>query len=125
MGQNQENVKNPEADRGHGEEINGDELSDMILKECPPALRGRFVSADHIFADAAFSDVDAEFEQFSMDPRCTPKGILSAHLVDENSDFTRNDRSSGLASPHLPGPEETKAGAMPSHDRLWLDDSKD
>jgi hypothetical protein len=34
----------------------------MILKECPPALRGRFVSADHIFADAAFSDVDAEFE---------------------------------------------------------------
>jgi hypothetical protein len=34
----------------------------MILKECPPLLRGRFVSADHVFADAAFSDVDAELE---------------------------------------------------------------
>ena len=62
MGQNQENVENLEADRGHREEINRDQLLGMILKECPPALRGRFVSADHVFADAAFSDVDAEFE---------------------------------------------------------------
>jgi len=62
MGQNQENVENLEVDRGHCEEINRDQLRGMILKECPPALRGRFVSADHVFADAAFSDVDAEFE---------------------------------------------------------------
>ena len=62
MGQNQENVENLETDRGHGEEIDGDQLLGMILKECPPALRGRFVSADHVFADAAFSDVYAEFE---------------------------------------------------------------
>jgi hypothetical protein len=41
MGQNQENVKNLETDRGHGEEIDGDQLLGMILKECPPALRGR------------------------------------------------------------------------------------
>ena len=62
MGQNQENVENLEVDRGHCEEINRDQLRGMILKECPPALRGRFVSADHVFADAAFSDVYAEFE---------------------------------------------------------------
>jgi hypothetical protein len=39
MGQNQENVKNLEADRGHREEINRDQLLGMILKECPPAER--------------------------------------------------------------------------------------
>jgi len=32
MGQNQENVKNLKADRGHGEEINGDKLLRMILE---------------------------------------------------------------------------------------------
>jgi len=58
MGQNQENVENLEVDRGHCEEINRDQLRGMILKECPPALRGRFVSADHVFANAAFSDVE-------------------------------------------------------------------
>ena len=62
MGQNQENVENLEVDRGHREEINRDQLLHMILKECPPTLRGRFGSEDHVFADAAFSDVDAEFE---------------------------------------------------------------
>jgi len=62
MGQNQENVKNLKADRGHREEINGDQLLRMILEESAPSLRGRFVSADHVFADAAFSDIDAEFE---------------------------------------------------------------
>ena|SRR5215469_9091872 len=124
MGQHQKHVKNLEADRGHGEEIKRHELLDMIFEECAPLLRRRFVAAQHVFADAALSDVDAEFEQFSMDPRCTPKGILPAHPVDENSDFTRNDRSSGSAAPHLPGPEQTKAGSMPSHDRLWLDNSQ-
>jgi len=62
MGQNQENVKNLKTDRGHGEEIDGDQLLGMILKECPPALRGRFVTSQHVFADTALSDVDAEFE---------------------------------------------------------------
>jgi len=62
MGQHQKHVKNLEADRGHGEEINGDELSDMIFEECAPRLRGRSVAAQHVFGDTALSDVDAKFE---------------------------------------------------------------
>ena len=83
-----------------------------------------FVSADHVFADAALSDVEAKFEQFAVDAGCTPtpKGILPAHLADEISDLARNDGSSRLAVAHLPDPEEAKAGSMPSHDRFWLDD---
>jgi len=94
MGQNQENIKNLEADRGHGEEINGDQLLRVILEESAPSLRGRFVSPDHVFANAAFRDVDAEFEQFAMDPRCAPKEILPAHLADQISDLARNEGSS-------------------------------
>ncbi len=40
MGQHQKHVKNPETDRGHGEEIDGDQLLGVILQECAPGLRG-------------------------------------------------------------------------------------
>jgi hypothetical protein len=43
---------------------------------------------------------------------CTLTGILSAHLAEQISDLARNDRPSGLAAPHLPGPEQPKAGTM-------------
>jgi len=96
----------------------------MILKECPPALRGRFVTSQHVFADTALSDVDAEFEEFAMDAGCTPSGVLPAHRADEISDLARNDRPSRLAAPHLPSPEQSKAGTMPSQDRFWFDDGQ-
>jgi hypothetical protein len=62
LGQKQENVTNLETDRRHDEEIDGDQLLGMILKECPPARRGRFVTSQHAFDDTALSDVNAEFE---------------------------------------------------------------
>jgi len=99
MGQHQKHVKNLEADRRHREEINGDQLLRMILKECPPVLRGHFVSANYVFADAALSDVEAKFEQFAMDAGCTPQGILPAHLADQVSDLAQNNWSSALAVP--------------------------
>ena len=30
-------------------------------------------------------------------------------------------RASGLAAPHPPGPEQPKAGTMPSYDRFWFE----
>jgi hypothetical protein len=35
---------------------------------------------------AALTDVDAELEQLTVDPWCTPTGILSAHLAEQISD---------------------------------------
>jgi len=82
------------------------------------------MEAQHVFADTALSDVDAQSEQFAMDAGGTPPGILAAHLANESSDLVRNDGSSGLAAPHLPSPEQSKAGPMPSNDRFWLDDNQ-
>ena len=59
-----------------------------------------------------------------MDAGRTPTGILPAHLADQISDLARKDRSSGWAAPHLPGPEQTKAGTMPGKDRFWPDDGQ-
>src|SRR3984893_13204086 len=124
MGQHQKHVKDLETDRGHSEEVDGDQLLGVILQEGAPGLRRRLAAAHHVFAHAALTDVDAEFEQFAMDAGRTPTGILPAHLADQISDLERNDRSSGLAAPHLPGPEQSKAGTMPGYDRFWLDDGQ-
>ena len=124
MGQNEKHVKNLEADCGHGEKIDGDQLLDMIREEGAPSLRRRFMAAQHVFADAALSDVDAKFEQFAMDAGCTPAGILPAHLADQMSDLMRNDGSAGLAAAHLPGPEQAEASTMPRYDRFRPDDGK-
>jgi hypothetical protein len=124
MGQHQEHVKYLEVDRRHREEVDRNHLLGVILQGCAPGLRWRFARAHHVFADTALSDADAEFEKFAVDPWCTPVGILSAHLADQFSDLAGNDQSSRLAAPHLPGPEQAKAGTMPGNDCFWLDDDQ-
>src|SRR5215472_14752136 len=113
MGKHQKQVKNRKTDGGDGEEIDGDQLLGMILKEGTPSLRGRFVAAQHVFADTALSDVDAQFEQFAKDAGCTPAGILLAHPADKMSDLLGDDGSSGLAASYLPGPESAEASTVP------------
>ena len=51
MGQNQKYVKDLEADGGHGEEVDRDQLLGMVLQEGAPSLRRRFAAAHHIFAE--------------------------------------------------------------------------
>jgi hypothetical protein len=81
MGQHQKHVKDLEADRGHREEVDGDQLLSMILEKCAPSLRRRFAAAHHIFAYAALTDVDAELEQFTVDLWCTQLSTSSNELV--------------------------------------------
>ena len=124
MGQHKEHVKNLKTDGGDGEEIDGDQLLGMILKEGTPSLRRRFAAARHVFADTALSDLDAQFEQFAMDAGCTPARILFAHPADKISDLVGDDGSSGLAASYRPSPESAEAGTLPRYNSLWLDDGQ-
>jgi hypothetical protein len=96
----------------------------VILQECAPGLGRGCASAYDVFADTTLPDVDAKLEKFTVDAGCTPSGVLPAHLADQISDLARNQRSSRLAVPHVPGPEQAKAGMMPGKDRFWLEDGQ-
>jgi len=111
-----------ETDGGRREEVDGDHLREVVLEERAPGLRRRLVAAHDVFAHAGLTDVDAEFEQFTVAARRTPQGILSAHPADQMSDLVRDERLSRLAAAHLPGLEQAKTGTMPGHNRLGLDD---
>ena len=47
----------------------------VVAEECPPALGRRVSSPDHVLGHARLSDIDAELEEFSMDPRRSPQRI--------------------------------------------------
>ena len=97
--------------------FDGDQLLSMILQDCAPSLRRRrFAAAHHVFADAGLTDVDAELEQLTVDPWCTPKWILPAHPADQISDLTGNDRyviAVGRAAPSTSRKHESPCDARP------------
>src|SRR5437870_11538820 len=79
MGQYQKHVEDLETDRGHGEEVDGDQLLGVILQECAPGLRRRLLSP-------------MSMPSLSSSPwmrSAQPSGILPAHLADQISDLAR------------------------------------
>src|SRR5271167_3132255 len=124
MGQYQKHVKHLKMKSRNGEEVDRDHLLEVIVQESAPGLRRRLAAAHHVFANTALSDVDAEFEQFTVDAGRTPTGIFPAHLAYQISHFAGNERPSRLSAAHLPSPEQAKAGTMPGNDRLGLNDGQ-
>ena len=80
--------------------------------------------AHQILADAGFADVDAQLEQLAVNARCSPQPILATQFADEFSDVFRNRRPSRSTVADLPGPEQTKALAVPSDDGVRFDDDQ-
>jgi hypothetical protein len=78
-------------------------------------------SLGHVFGDAGLSDIDAEFEEFSMDPRRSPQRIGNAHLADKLS-YLRRYSWSAATAPRLPPPVRSEPGAVPFNHGLRLHD---
>src|ERR1700683_363767 len=91
----------------------------MIWKERPPALRWRDSSLSHVLGHAGLSDIDAELEEFSMDPRRSPQRIGNAHLADELA-YLRRYSWSATTVPRLPPPVRSEPGAVPFNHGLRL-----
>ncbi len=51
MRQHQKHEEDAESDCGHGEEVDGDEVLDVIVEECPPRQARWLAGADHVLAD--------------------------------------------------------------------------
>ena len=75
----------------------------------------------HIFGDRGLPNVDAELEEFSMNPGSAPQRVGEAHGADQLPDFERHLRSAAARS-RLPSPEQAKPGTMPTDNRLRLND---
>src|SRR6266404_4706333 len=93
----------------------------MMAKESLPTLRWWFLPLDHILGHTRLPDFDAELEQLSMDPRRSPQRISNAHLVDKLA-YVRGHSWSATTTSRLPAPIRSETRAMPTDDRIRLDD---
>ena len=115
MGQHHKDKQKRAGCGGNDEEIHGNHLSEMIGEECPPSLRRRFRSTNHVLGNRGFTDVDAQLEQFVVNSGSSPKRIGLTHLLNEVPNFLLNG---GPPSSTLPSPVQSKAHPMPSNDRF-------
>src|SRR6201987_5031878 len=108
----QQSVEQAKRDRRHDEHIHRSDPISVVAEECPPALGRRVSSPDHVLGHARLSEIDAELEELSMDPRRSPQRIGNAHLADKLAYLQRNFWP---ATPRFrfPSPIQTEAGAMP------------
>jgi hypothetical protein len=75
VGEHDQDEEDAQACRGHCEEVEVDEVSDVIGEERSPSLRGRAGPRREQPGDGAFGHRDAELEEFGVDSRGTPEWI--------------------------------------------------
>src|SRR5258707_9034698 len=114
--QHQKHIQDLEPDVRHGEEVDRHHALQVIVEERPPGLRWRLSSANHVLAHAGFTDIDAELEQFAVNAWSPPEWIFTAHRTNQFANLLWHRRPSRFAVANLPGPEESKALAMPAQD---------
>ncbi len=126
MSQHQKYIQHLETDRWHREEVHRDHALNVVLEEGPPGLRWRLAMAHQILAYAGLANINAKLEQLAVNARCSPQRILATEPTDQFSDVCRNRWPPRLAAAGLPGPEQTKASAVPSDDgvRFYDDQSR-
>src|ERR1700726_5151951 len=88
--QDQESIEQAKRHCRRDEHIHRSDPIRVVAEECPPALGRRVSSPDHVLGHARLSDIDAELEQLSMDPRRSPQRIGNAHLADKLAYPQRN-----------------------------------
>src|SRR6266436_7630460 len=117
----QQSIEPAKRDCRNHEQIHRSDPVGMITKERSPAWGWRVPSLGHVLGRAGLSDIDAELEEFSMDPRRSPQRIGNAHLADKLA-YLRRYGWSATTAPRLPPPVRSEPGAVPFNHGLRLHD---
>src|SRR5467141_2482377 len=116
-----EGIEQVETDSWNNEQVHGGDVRRVVAQEGSPSLAGWPPSFDHVLGDARLRDLKPELEQFAVDAWRAPKRIFDAHPPDQHAHL-RVDLRSPSPWARLPTPVAAKAGPVPAHERLGLDD---
>jgi hypothetical protein len=114
-------IEQVETDSWNNEQVHGGIVRRVVTQEGPPSLAGRRLPFDHVLSDARLRDFKPQLEQFAVDAWRAPKRIFDAHPPDQYAQLRVDLRSPSLWT-RLPTPVAAKAGFVPTHERLGLDD---
>jgi len=124
VGQHDQHEEDLEPDRGHSEEIEGDEVRHVIFQEGSPGGRGRSSRTHAILLNRGFLDGNPQLPQFAQNPRRPPPGIGRGDVPDQLSDFLRDRRPARLP-PTEASPVVAKALALPAEHGRRLHEDQD
>src|SRR6516164_686695 len=96
----------------------------MVIEKGAPSLRRWLAGAHHVLGNRGLGQHESQFEEFSMDPRRSPKGIGQAHPANELTSLFRQFRPSRLSMAAFPAPVQPESLAMPSDHGLRFDDDE-
>ena len=85
VSKNQEPEEQAEGERRDNEEVDGDSVADMRLKEGAPRRRWPRRGAPHVLGNGGPSDLITEEPKFRLDPAPPPGWILSGHAAERRS----------------------------------------
>jgi hypothetical protein len=126
MRQYEEDVKDAEGGRRHGEEVDRGQRSDVVVEEGSPRLRRRFSrSRRHEARDLSLGDHDAEFEKLAVNSRCAPALVGCSHALDQVTHLATDGRTAEPTVARPPRPESTKGPSVPAHDGLGFHNDQD
>src|SRR5262249_7185287 len=75
MQEDHKHVEHAEGRRRHDEEVDGDEVGEVVLKERAPGLRGWLGAARHETRNGALRNVESQLEQLAVNAWRAPKRI--------------------------------------------------
>src|SRR5262249_50501370 len=119
-----EGVEQVEANARDNEQIHGSDVRRVVAQEGAPSLTWWPRSLDHVFGHRRLGDLKAELEHLAVNARRSPQRVLNAHPPNQCAQVRVNLRPPSKGA-RLPTSVATKAGTMPTDERLWTDDRDD
>jgi hypothetical protein len=93
MGEQHQHEQESTGRRGRYEKVRRHNLSHMIAKKVRQVCDGgRPATADHVLRHGCLTDVDAEFQQFAVDPRRAPPRVRVRHRANQRPNVGREGR---------------------------------
>src|SRR5713226_7115463 len=93
----------------------------MIAHKGRPALGRRSPPPRYVLGYTRLPDIDAELEQFAVDPRCTPWRVGKAHGTDQLA-YLRRHLWPSPAGSRFPAPIGSEPCPVPTDHSIRLDD---
>src|SRR5215469_14278617 len=78
--------------------VKTDNAVGVVAKEGLPALRRRPPSLGHVFRDRGLADINSQFEEFAVNPWCSPQWVGNAHLANQLANVRRRLRPAAARS---------------------------
>jgi hypothetical protein len=116
VSEHDKNEEHAQACSGNGEEVEGDEVSHMVVEERPPGLRRPGRPLRHEPRDGALGHVDTELEELAMDARGALERIRRGHSADQGFDLGVDGPATASRPGGELGPIRTEAAPLPPQD---------